>query len=62
MRTNIRTLIKSLLEIDVNTDDLNEIRTNPAAYVASAEDTHKLENLLLLLALMKLQTGGQHDT
>ena len=48
---NIKNLIKSLLDIEVNTDDILELRENPRKYVAKEEDVEKLEDLFLLVDL-----------
>ena len=48
---NIKKLIKTLLDIEVNTDDILELRDNPKKHVAKEEDVEKLEDLFLLIDL-----------
>lgn len=48
---NIKNLIKSLLDIEVDTDDILELRENPRKYVAKEEDVEKLNDLFLLIDL-----------
>ena len=46
---NIKNLIKTLLEIEVETDNLLELRENPNKYVTKKEDIEKLNDLFLLI-------------
>jgi hypothetical protein len=56
---NIKNLIKSLLDIEVDTDDILELRENPRKYVTKEEDIEKLEDLFLLIDLTgKLEASG----
>ena len=56
---NIKNLIKTLLDIEVNTEDILELRENPRKYVTKEEDVEKLENLFLLMELTgKLEVSG----
>ncbi|MGD9568656.1 MAG: hypothetical protein AB7V48_10060 [Sedimentibacter sp.] len=56
---NIKNLIKSLLDIEVDTDEILELRENPRKYVAKEEDVEKLEDLFLLMDLTsKLGVSG----
>jgi hypothetical protein len=56
---NIKNLIKTLLDIEVNTDDILELRENPRKYVAKEEDVEKLEDLFLLIDLAgELEVNG----
>jgi len=57
---NVRKLIKTLLDIDVNTDDLNELRFNPEACVGSNTDAQKLRELFLLIEMTE-DMGGDPD-
>lgn len=52
---NIKNLIKTLLDIEVNTDDILELRDNPRKYVTKEEDIEKLEDLFLLIDLAESQ-------
>ena len=55
---NIKNLIKSLLDIEVDTDDILELRENPRKYVTKEEDIEKLKDLFLLIDLTgKLEVG-----
>ena len=56
---NIKNLIKSLLDIEVDTEDILELRENPRKYVTREEDVEKLEDLFLLMDLTdKLEVNG----
>jgi len=56
---NIKNLIKTLLDIEVNTEEILELRENPRKYVTKEEDVEKLENLFLLMELTgKLEVSG----
>jgi hypothetical protein len=46
---NIKNLIKTLLDIEVSTEDILELRENPRKYVTKEEDVKKLEDLFLLM-------------
>ena len=48
---NIKNLIKTLLDIEVNTEDILELRENPRKYVTKEEDVERLEDLFLLMDL-----------
>lgn len=52
---NIKSLIKTLLDIEVETDNLLELRDNPSKYVAKKEDIEKLNDLFLLIDLLDRQ-------
>lgn len=52
---NIKNLIKTLLDIEVETDDLLELRDNLNKYVAKKEDIEKLNDLFLLIDLLDKQ-------
>jgi hypothetical protein len=56
---NIKNLIKSLLGIEVDTEDILELRENPRKYVTKEEDVERLEDLFLLIDLTsKLEVSG----
>lgn len=56
---NIKKLIKTLIDIEINTDDILELRDNPKKHVAKEEDVEKLEDLFLLIDLTdKLEQSG----
>lgn len=48
---NFRNLVKTLLDIEVNTEDILELRKNPRKYVTKDEDVEKLKDLFLLMDL-----------
>ena len=52
---SIRNLIKTLLDIEVNTEDITELRENPREYVNEDEDVEKLKDLFLLIDLTGIQ-------
>jgi hypothetical protein len=52
---SIKNLIKTLLDIEVETDNLLELRDNPNKYVAKKEDIEKLNDLFLLIDLLDKQ-------
>ena len=52
---SIRNLIKTLLDIEVNTEDISKLRENPREYVNKDEDVEKLKDLFLLLDLTAIQ-------
>ena len=52
---NIKNLIKTLLDIEVNTEDILKLRENPKEYIAKEEDAEKLKDLFLLMDLAEDQ-------
>lgn len=52
---SIRNLIKTLLDIEVNTEDITELRENPKEYVNKDEDVEKLKDLFLLMDLTGIE-------
>lgn len=52
---SIRNLIKTLLDIEVNTEDITELCENPKKYVNKDEDVEKLKDLFLLMDLTGIQ-------
>ena len=51
----IRNLIKTLLDIEINTEDISKLRENPREYVNKDEDVEKLKDLFLLIDLTGIQ-------
>ena len=49
---NIKEQIKTLLGIDINTDNLLELYENPQAYVSNPKDLKRLEDLFFLVDLV----------
>lgn len=58
---SIKNFIKILLDIEVNTEDIFELRENPKEYVAKVEDAEKLRDLFLLMDLAKIQEVDEDD-
>ncbi|WP_333657235.1 hypothetical protein [Tissierella praeacuta] len=58
---SIKNLIKTLLDIEVDTDDLLELRDNPNKYVTKNEDVEKLKDLFLLMDLAEKQEVDEDD-
>ena len=52
---SIKNFIKILLDIEVNTEDILELRENPKEYVTKVEDAEKLKDLFLLMDLTGIQ-------
>lgn len=46
---SIKNLIKTLLDIEVNTEDIIGLRDNPREYVTKEEDVEKLKDLFQLM-------------
>lgn len=58
---NIKYLIKTLLDIEVNTEDILKLRENPKEYIAKEEDAEKLKDLFLLMDLADRQEVDEDD-
>ncbi len=52
---NIKNLIKTILDIEVNTEDISKLRENPKEYITKEEDAEKLKDLFLLMDLAENQ-------
>lgn len=52
---SIKNLIKILLDIEVSTEDILNLRENPKEYVTNEEDVEKLQDLFLLMDLAESQ-------
>lgn len=48
---NIKAQIKNLLDIDISTDSIEELKADPERYVTSPVDAEKLKDLFLLIEL-----------
>jgi hypothetical protein len=56
---NVKERIKSLLGIEVSTNNLLDLWENPEKYVSKPEDADKLGDLFLLVELMtELEVSG----
>ena len=58
---SIKNFIKILLDIEVNTEDILELRENSKEYVTKLEDAEKLNDLFLLMDLAKRQEVDEDD-
>jgi hypothetical protein len=54
-------MIKNLIGIEVQTDDLAELRLDPAKYTATQEDAKKLQDLFLLMDLTDEMEAEKYD-
>lgn len=52
---SIKNMIKTLLDIEVDTEDISKLRKNPKEYITKEEDAEKLEDLFLLMDLADRQ-------
>ncbi len=59
--TDIKLMIKNLIGIEVQTDDLAELRLDPAKYTATQEDAKKLQDLFLLMDLTDEMEAEKYD-
>ena len=57
---SIRNLIKILLDIEVNAEDILKLRENPKEYVTNENDAEKLQDLFLLIDLAKSQEVNEY--
>ena len=57
---SIKNLIKILLDIEVNTEDILKLRENPKEYVTNEDDAEKLQDLFLLIDLAKSQEVNEY--
>ncbi len=52
---SIKNLIKTLLNIEISTEDILKLHENPQKYTNSEEDAEKLKDLFLLIDLAENQ-------
>ena len=57
---SIKNLIKILLDIEVNAEDMLKLRENPKEYVTNEDDAEKLQDLFLLIDLAKSQEVNEY--
>ena len=57
---SIKNLIKILLDIEVNAEDILKLRDNPTAYVTNEDDAEKLQDLFLLMDLAESQEVNEY--
>ena len=57
---SIRNLIKILLDIEVNAEDMLKLRENPKEYVTNEDDAEKLQDLFLLMDLAESQEVNEY--
>lgn len=59
--TDIKLMINNLIGIEVQTDDLAELRLDPAKYTSTQEDAEKLQDLFLLMDLTDEMEAEKYD-
>ncbi len=52
---SIKNLVKTILDIEVSTEDILKLHENPQKYTNSKEDAEKLKDLFLLMDLADRQ-------
>lgn len=57
---SIKNLIKILLDIEVNTEDILKLRENPKEYATNEVDIEKLQDLFLLIDLAENQEVNEY--
>ena len=57
---SIKNLIKILLDIEVNAEDILKLRDNPKEYVTNEDDAEKLQDLFLLIDLAESQEVNEY--
>ena len=57
---SIKNLIKILLDIEVNAEDISKLRENPKEYVTNEDDAEKLQDLFLLMDLAESQEVNEY--
>ena len=57
---SIKSLIKILLDIEVNTEDILKLRENPKEYVTNEVDVEKLQDLFLLIDLAESKEVNEY--
>ena len=57
---SIKNLIKILLDIEVDAEDISKLRENPKEYVTNENDAEKLQDLFLLIDLAKSQEVNEY--
>ena len=57
---SIKNLIKILLDIEVNAEDILKLRDNPKEYVTNEDDAEKLQDLFLLMDLAESQELNEY--
>ena len=57
---SIKNLIKILLDIEVNAEDILKLKENPQEYVTNEDDAEKLQDLFLLMDLAESQEVNEY--
>ena len=57
---SIKNLIKILLDIEVDAEDILKLRENPKEYVTNENDAEKLQDLFLLMDLAESQEVNEY--
>ncbi|NLP35575.1 MAG: hypothetical protein GX359_10395 [Clostridiales bacterium] len=58
---SIKNLVKTILDIEVSTEDILKLHENPQKYTNSEEDAEKLKDLFLLMDLADRQEVDEDD-
>jgi hypothetical protein len=59
---DVRTHIKKLIDVEVDTDDLEALRACPEKHVCSGQDLDKLKDLFLLIEYMEREEVESDDS
>lgn len=59
--TDIKSMINNLIGVEVQTDDLAELRLDPAKYTSTQEDAEKLQDLFMLMDLTDEMEAEKYD-
>lgn len=59
--TDIKTMINNLIGVEVQTDDLAELRLDPSKHTSTEEDAEKLQDLFLLMDLTGEMEAEKYD-
>ena len=57
---SIKNLIKILLDIEVDAEDISKLRENPKEYVTNEDDAEKLQDLFLHMDLAESQEVNEY--
>lgn len=58
---SIKNMIKTLLDIEVDIEDISKLRENPKEYITKEGDAEKIEDLFLLMDLADRQEVAEDD-
>lgn len=57
---SIKNLIKILLDIEVNAEDILKLKENPQEYVTNEDDAEKLQDLFLLMDIAESREVNEY--